>query len=239
MVMNENVAISVENLSLEYSIFERQRIFSIGKTKTVTALQNISVEVNKGETVALLGRNGAGKTTLLQSIGGHLRPTAGLIETVGRVFSLKGANPGMIPGLTGRENVRLLSQIYGVAREETDAFIQEIEEFCELGEAFDRKLKTLSTGMSGRIGFGFTTSLKPDVLLMDETLGVGDENFRKKAERKAIEFMERGETILLSTHSLNLAKKMCQRGIVLDEGKIVFDGASEEAVKFYLDLIDK
>ena len=93
--------------------------------------------------------------------------------------------------------------------------------------------------MSGRIGFGFTTSLKPDVLLMDETLGVGDENFRKKAERKAIEFMERGETILLSTHSLNLAKKMCQRGIVLDEGKIVFDGASEEAVKFYLDLIDK
>jgi ABC-type polysaccharide/polyol phosphate transport system ATPase subunit len=140
--------------------------------------------------------------------------------------------------MTPRENVRILSEVYGVSRENRNDFEKEVEDFCELGEAFDRKQSTLSSGMAGRVGFGFTTSLKPEILLMDETLGVGDEHFRKKATQKAVDFMERGETIILSTHSLNLAKNMCKRGIVLIEGRMDFEGSSEDAVKFYLESIE-
>ena len=112
-----------------------------------------------------------------------------------------------------------------------------MEKFCELGEAYDRSYSSLSSGMAGRVGFGFTTSLEPEILLMDETLGVGDEIFRKKAEERAIDFMKRGETIMISTHSLGLVKSMCSRGLVIDKGKIVFDGDSSDSVTYYLDEI--
>ena len=184
--------------------------------------------------VALLGSNGAGKSTLLSAIGGSLRPSKGKIVTTGKVFTLKGANPGLVPTMSARENVNLLAKAYGVKSDEIKSFEKEIEEFCELGSAFDRNYSTLSSGMAGRVGFGFTTSLNPDILLMDETLGVGDKDFRKKAEEKALAFMQRGETILLSTHSLNLAKKMCSRGLVLDKGELVFDGPVDQAVDLYL-----
>ena len=170
-------------------------------------------------------------------MSGHLRPTKGTVSTRGRVYTLSGSNPGLIPYLSGRENVRLLSAAYGIPKKKRAGFISEVEDFCELGDSFDRRYNTLSTGMAGRIGFGFTTSLDPEILLMDETLGVGDEEFRKKAERKAAEFMSRGETILLSTHSLGLAKEMCPRGIVLDSGRIMFDGDINDAVSFYISKI--
>jgi len=118
-----------------------------------------------------------------------------------------------------------------------NGMVRDSEEFCELGEAYDRNYSSLSSGMAGRVGFGFTTSLNPEILLMDETLGVGDAIFREKATKKAMDFMEKGETILISTHSLNLAKSMCSRGIVLDDGAKVFDGASEDAVDFYVENI--
>ena len=158
------------------------------------------------------------------------------MKTVGRDYKLRGANPVLINSMTPRENVRLLASAYGINEEEIGDFESEIEEFCDLGEAFDRKMSTLSSGMAGRVGFGFTTSLRPEILLMDETLGVGDKDFRKKAEEKAKLFMERGETILLSTHSLNLAKDMCSRGLVLKEGSLVFDGPVDEAVDKYLEM---
>tara|TARA_B100000287_G_C20503912_1_gene730241 strand:- start:498 stop:902 length:405 start_codon:yes stop_codon:yes gene_type:complete len=130
-----------------------------------------------------------------------------------------------------------MCSIYGISNEEIDKIEKEVEDFCELGDAFDRKYSSLSSGMAGRVGFGFTTSLNPQILLMDETLGVGDAIFREKARKKAMDFMEKGETILISTHSLNLAKSMCTRGIVLDEGEMVFDGKSEDAVKYYVEEI--
>ena len=154
---------------------------------------------------------------------------------MGKVYTLSGANPGLIQDMSGRENVTLMSEIYGIEREKRGEFERAVEDFCELGEAYDRDLRTLSTGMAGRVGFGFTTSLDPEILLMDETLGVGDEIFRKKAEEKAKDFMKRGETILLSTHSLNLAKKMCSRGILLGEGRILMDGPIDQVVERYLD----
>lgn len=238
MVLEEDIVISIKDLSLEYSVFQRSGVFSTGKKTVIKALSGISMEIRRGENIAILGANGAGKSTLLGAIGGSLRPSSGEITTKGRVFTLKGANPGLVNTMTPRENVRILSEVYGVPKENRDDFEREVEDFCELGEAFDRKQSTLSSGMAGRVGFGFTTSLKPEILLMDETLGVGDEHFRKKATQKAIDFMEKGETIVLSTHSLNLAKNMCKRGIVLIEGRMAFTGSSEEAVKFYLESIE-
>ncbi len=235
--MDRKPAIEVRNLSVDYIIHVKKSRFSVGRRKPHTALEDISFKVMPGESVAILGKNGAGKSTLLSSIGGHLRPRNGEIITNGRVYTLSGANPGMIPYLTGRENVRLLTAAYGIPKEKRNRFISEVEEFCELGDSFDRRYNTLSSGMAGRIGFGFTTSLDPEILLMDETLGVGDEEFRKKAEKKAEEFMRRGETILLSTHSLGLAKEMCPRGIVLNEGRVVFDGEVGQAVSLYIDSI--
>ncbi len=226
--------ICVKNLDVDYISLERKGIFSFERKVRVSALKKISFDINRGEIVALLGANGAGKSTLLSAIGGRIKPSGGSIETKGKVFTLKGANPGLVPSMSSRENVRLLARAYGIEKENLDRFVDEIEDFCDLGEAFDRKYASLSTGQAGRVGFGFTTSLNPDILLMDETLGVGDKNFRKKAEEKAKSFMERGETILLSTHSLNLAKEMCSRGILIDEGNLIFDGPVNEAVDLYL-----
>ena len=231
-----DAAISVNDLSVTYSSYNRSKWYSLGRMSGIKAIKGISLRIDKGESVALLGKYGAGKTTLLSSIGGHLRPEKGRIETNGRVFTLKGANPGLIPSISSRMNVRLLAPIYGVSKESLESFERDVEDFCELGDAYDRQFKTLSTGMAGRVGFGFTTSLRPQILLMDETLGVGDAKFRKKAQLKAEKFMERGETLILSTHSLNLAKRLCNRGIVLDEGEMVFDGDVSDAIEKYLQL---
>jgi len=235
--LSEDQAIVVDALSIVYRSMPKG-IFNKKKEKLVKALTNVSFTINRGEVVALLGRNGSGKTTLLQTIGGAFRPETGSVHTRGRVYTLKGSDPGLIGYISSRENVRLMSAIYGVPEEELEEFEKEVEDFCELGEAYDRDYSSLSTGMAGRVGFGFTTGLKPEILLMDETLGVGDVLFRKKAEKKATQFMERGETILLSTHSLGLAKKMCRRGLVLEDGNLIFDGTSEDAVAYYLESIE-
>ncbi len=234
MVLND--VIIVKDLTIVYKSTPKG-IFGRNKVPDVRAIENLNLSVKKGEIVALIGRNGAGKTTLLSAIGGSLKPESGTIETSGRVFTLKGANPGLIPHISSRENVRLMSRIYGIPEDDVESFEKEVEEFCDLGDAYDRNYSSLSSGMAGRVGFGFTTSLNPEILLMDETLGVGDAIFREKATKKAMEFMEKGETILISTHSLNLAKDMCTRGIVLENGAVAFDGASEEAVDYYVEKI--
>ena len=226
--------IVVDSLSVDYISMQKRGLFSFERKTTVRAIENVTFKINRGEVVALLGDNGAGKSTLLSVIGGELRPVKGRVVTTGKVFTLKGSNPGLVPSMSARENIRLLGRAYGIEEEEMPYFEKNLEDFCDLGEAFDRKYSSLSSGMAGRVGFGFTTSLNPDILLMDETLGVGDKNFRAKAEKKAIDFMERGETILISTHSLNLAKDMCSRGIVLERGELVFDGEINAAVDFYL-----
>lgn len=234
MVLND--VIIVKDLTIVYKSTPKG-IFGRNKVPDVRAIENLNLSVKKGEIVALIGRNGAGKTTLLSAIGGSLKPESGTIETIGRVFTLKGANPGLIPHISSRENVRLMSRIYGIPENDVESFEREVEEFCDLGDAYDRNYSSLSSGMAGRVGFGFTTSLNPEILLMDETLGVGDAIFREKATKKAMDFMEKGETILISTHSLNLAKDMCTRGIVLENGAVAFDGASEEAVDYYVEKI--
>ena len=194
------------------------------------------MNVEPGEIVAILGRNGAGKSTLLKCISGFLRVSGGEVQTAGRVFLLAGADPGLIPALSGRQNARELGVAYGVKDEEILEFIDSVEEFADLGGGFERNVKGYSTGMRGKLGFGIITALNPEILLIDETLGVGDREFRAKAQIRIRQFIERSGTVLISTHSLGLAKELCTRGILLDGGRKVFDGEVGRAIEEYVDL---
>jgi len=238
MVMKKN-AITADNLCLDYHMFKRSRKKPFGEFINFRSLSNIVFDIKEGEIVALLGRNGAGKSTLLNTIAGLLRPSEGEVRTKGRVILLSGADPGFIPELSGRQNVIELALAYGISSEELSAFVRSIEDFADIGEAFDRKFSGYSTGMRGKVGFGFITALNPDILLMDETLGVGDREFRAKASTRLEEFIGRAGTVIISTHSLGLARDVCTRGIVLDKGKIFCDTSAEDAISKYMKLTAK
>jgi len=238
MVLEKSDAVEISNFSLDYHIFKRSRKKPLGDFEHFNALKNLDIGIKVGETVALLGRNGAGKSTLLKCIAGLLRPSKGKIVTEGRVILLAGSNPGFIPELTGRQNVIELALAYGISKDESPEFIKSIEDFADIGEAFDRKFSGYSSGMRGKVGFGFITALDPDILLMDETLGVGDREFRKKAAKRLEGFIERSGTVIISTHSLGLAKEICTRGIVLDKGNIVIDSNAEEAISHYIHMTE-
>jgi len=237
--IRKSTVIEISDFSVEYHMFKRSRKKPFGEFEVFNALKTLEVNINEGEIIALLGRNGAGKSTLLRCIAGLLKPSNGKLVTKGRVILLAGADPGFIMQLTGRQNVIELALAYGISQEKLPDFIQSIEEFADIGEAFDRKLSGYSTGMRGKVGFGFITALKPDILLMDETLGVGDREFRKKASKRLNEFIKRSGTVIISTHSLGLARDICSRGIVLDKGGIVIDSNAEEAISYYINMTEK
>jgi len=233
MVMTP-LAISASDLSVEY--ISQKGIISPKRSVEFRALREIDFSISQSEIVALLGRNGAGKSTLLKTISGMVKPSAGQVITNGRVIVLAGADPGFIPGISGRKNVEELGLAYGIQKDEMEAFSKSIEEFAQLGGAYDRDYRGYSTGMKGKLGFGFITSLRPEILLIDETLGVGDREFRAKAQMRLREFIERTGTVIISTHSLGLAKELCSRGIVLDCGSIYYDGEIEGAIREYSEL---
>tara|TARA_B100001540_G_scaffold317716_1_gene352352 strand:- start:630 stop:1349 length:720 start_codon:yes stop_codon:yes gene_type:complete len=232
-------AVSISELYVNYHIFRRSKKKPLGEFNEFCALKNLNFKIPEGQVIALLGRNGAGKSTLLQSIAGLLRPSNGEIRTKGRVILLAGTDPGFIPEMTGRQNVIELALAYGISSEKLSDFIESVESFADIGDAFDRKFLTYSTGMRGKVGFGFITALNPDILLMDETLGVGDREFRAKAAKRLEQFIQRTGTVIISTHSLGLAKDICSRGIVLDKGEVFFDADIEEAISKYIELTTK
>ncbi len=231
-------SIVTNDLNVDYQEFKRLPRRPFGNIIPFTALKGVNLKIEPGEIVAILGRNGAGKSTLLKCISGFLRASGGLVETSGRVFLLAGADPGLLPMLSGRQNAREMGTAYGVPSNEIEDFVSSVEEFADLKEAFDRNVGGFSTGMRGKLGFGIITALVPDILLIDETLGVGDREFRGKAEIRLREFISQSGTVLISTHSLGFAKELCTRGIVLDEGKVRFDGEIDEAVSDYISLTD-
>ena len=227
---------TASDLNVDYQEFKRLPRKPLGNIVPFHALKNINLNVEPGEIIGVLGRNGSGKSTLLKCLSGFLRASAGVVETSGRVFLLAGADPGLLPMLSGRQNARELAKAYGAINEEIERFIGSVEEFADLGEAFDRNVAGYSTGMRGKLGFGIITALVPDILLIDETLGVGDREFRAKAQTRLRYFIDQSSTVLISTHSLGLAKELCSRGIVLDGGEIQFDGSIGEAVAHYISL---
>ena len=236
MVLDKE-AINSKKLCVSYLEFSQSLINPFGKKNEITALEDVSFSIKHGDVVALIGRNGAGKSTLLKTIAGMLRPSGGKVETFGRVILLAGVDPGFFPDSTGRENILQLAKAYGVGDEEMNNFIDSIMHFANLGDAIDRNFKGYSTGMKGKLGFGFMTALNPDILLIDETLGVGDAEFRKKAQIRLKEFVDRSGSVIISTHSIGLAREICNRGIVIDSGRITHDSEIEEALVGYRKLI--
>ncbi len=197
------------------------------------ALRNVSFEVRRGETLGIIGRNGAGKSTLLKILAGVTRPTRGHVDVRGQVFPMIELNAGIHLELTGRENVYLLGAIMGLSRRKVDAILSDIEEFVELGEWFDRPARTYSSGMLARLGFGVATSIRSDILLIDETFSVGDLKLQNKSLARVKQMRESGATILLVSHNLDMLQFIAQRSIVLDQGQIVAEGSSAEGLHTY------
>ncbi|WP_251382003.1 MULTISPECIES: ATP-binding cassette domain-containing protein [unclassified Leucobacter] len=196
------------------------------------AVDDVSFEVPEGQSVALLGRNGSGKSTTLKLLSGVMRPDSGWIRTRGRVAGLLEVGAGFHPDLTGRENVYLNAAILGMSKEETDARFESILEFSEIGEFIDAEVKRYSSGMYSRLGFSVAVHTELDVLLVDEILSVGDAQFRKKCTAKMKEFQANGKTMFVVSHNASQVKELCERGIVLNHGQMMFDGPIDEAVEY-------
>lgn len=194
------------------------------------AVDHVSFDIPEGQSVAIMGRNGSGKSTTLKLLSGVLRPDTGWIRTRGRIAGLLEVGAGFHPDLTGRENVYLNAAILGMSKQETDAKFDSIVEFSEIGEFIDTEVKRYSSGMYARLGFSVAVHTEVDVLLVDEILSVGDAQFRQKCERKMLDLREQGKTLFVVSHNTSQVLKLCERGIVLEHGKVVFDGPIDEAV---------
>jgi ABC-2 type transport system ATP-binding protein len=195
-----------------------------------TALNDINVTVHEGEAIALIGYNGSGKSTLLKLVSGVLRPDSGRVLTRGRVAGLIEVGAGFHPDLSGRENVYLNAAILGMAKEEIDARFDEIVAFSEIGEFIDTEVKHYSSGMFVRLAFAVAIHTELDILLVDEVLAVGDAPFREKCNAKIRELVAAGKTLFIVTHDLGMVSEICNRGIVLRQGELIFDGAMPEAI---------
>ncbi len=201
-----------------------------GETTEFWALRDVEVRIGDGETVGLIGPNGAGKSTLLKILAGILRPTSGTVDVQGRIASLLELGAGFNGELTGRENIYLNAALLGLSRREVDALLASIIEFSEQGPRIDDPVKHYSSGEYVKLAFSIAVHVDPDVLLIDEVLAVGDEAFARKCLGKIEQFQHAGKTILLVTHSLDLVSQLCTRGIVVDHGRIQYDGDPAFAV---------
>jgi ABC-2 type transport system ATP-binding protein len=193
------------------------------------ALDDVSLEIQAGHTVGLIGHNGSGKSTLLKVLSGIIRPSSGEVVVNGRVASLLELGAGFNGELTGRENIYLNASLLGLTHSEIDSMFDSIVGFSELEEFIDDPVKHYSSGMYVRLGFAVAVHVDPDILLVDEVLAVGDEAFQVKCLDKIAEFQEQNRTILVVSHSLDLVARICDRAIVLDHGSLVFDGDPEVA----------
>jgi len=196
-------------------------------------LNDFSLEVQRGESIALLGRNGAGKSTLLALIAGVIRPTTGVLHVRGRVSPLLELGAGFHPELSGRENVMLNGVLLGLRRSEVAARMAQIVEFSELESSIDEPVRTYSTGMSARLGFSVAAHLDPEILLIDEVLAVGDARFQEKCIDKIREFQRRGVTIVFVSHELRRVSELCDRAVVVSDSRAAFVGDVASAIAHY------
>jgi lipopolysaccharide transport system ATP-binding protein len=201
------------------------------------ALRNVDFEVKKGESVGIIGRNGSGKSTLLQIIAGTLQPTSGSIAVAGRVAALLELGSGFNPDFTGRENVFLNAAVLGFSRAQTEARYAEIVEFADIGDFLDQPVKTYSSGMVVRLAFSVAIAVRPDVLIIDEALAVGDAAFQRKCFRRIEELRERGCTFLFVSHDLNAVTNLCHQALLLDHGQVLYWGEPQECGNRYQQLI--
>ncbi len=197
------------------------------------ALNGVSFDVKQGEKVGVIGKNGAGKSTLLKIISRITEPTDGKIEFYGKVSSMLEVGTGFNAELTGRENIYLNGAILGMTRAEIDQKLDDIIEFSEVGKFIDTPVKRYSSGMFVRLAFAVASHLEPDILLVDEVLAVGDTRFQKKCINKMKSIADSGKTILFVSHQMNTIRQLCDRVVVLKEGRVIYDGEVEEGIRLY------
>lgn len=251
--MSCEIAIKVDNLSKCYQIFSNPRdrlkqfIFprvqqSVGVEprnyfKEFWALKDVSFEINKGETVGIIGRNGSGKSTLLQMICGTLTPSAGTVKIHGRVAALLELGSGFNPEFSGRENVYMNGALLGLSTQEIDQRFDDIAAFADIGDFIEQPVKTYSSGMYVRLAFAVAINVDPDILIVDEALAVGDEPFQRKCYSRIDRIRDAGATVLLVTHAAPIITQMCSRALLLDNGSRLFMGSPKIAVENYYRLI--
>ncbi len=249
--MNE-VVIRVENLTKIYKLIQDRsqslynRILNILKFKNsqrsidyIKALDNISFEVKLGEILGIIGKNGAGKTTLLKILSKITEPTQGKVEIKGRIGTLLAIGTGFHPELTGRENIYLSGIVLGMKKKEINKLFNDIVDFAEIDKFIDTPVKYYSTGMSMRLAFSVAAHLQTDILLVDEILAVGDVAFQKKCFGKMGNVAKEGRTILFVSHNMTVLSKLCQNGLLLDNGKIIEKGSIDKVIKIYTETLSQ
>lgn len=236
--------IKFKNVTKVYKLFknDKQRFKSIFfkkiPYKSKKAVNNVSFEIKKGESVALFGKNGAGKSTILKMITEVVYPTSGEIKIDGRVSALLELTSGFDPEFTGRENIYLKGQLLGVDNAEIERLEDIIVNFAELEEYIDQPVRTYSSGMKARLGFSINVNIEPEILIVDEALSVGDEEFRRKCIKKINELIDRDDvTLLYVTHATKTAKDFCKRGMVMQTGNLIYDGDIDKAMEIYTETI--
>ncbi|MBV8635779.1 MAG: ABC transporter ATP-binding protein, partial [Burkholderiaceae bacterium] len=196
-------------------------------------LQDVDITIKPGESVGLIGINGAGKSTLLKLITGTSQPTVGSVTAQGRIAALLELGMGFHPDFTGRQNVLMSGQLIGMTAAEITALMPEIEAFAEIGEYIDQPVRVYSSGMQVRLAFSVATAVRPDILIVDEALAVGDVFFQQKCYERIRGFCEAGTTLLFVSHAMGTVYSLCDRAILLSEGRVALDASPREVIDLY------
>ena len=243
-------AIDVQDLGIRYNLHLTRRTTIKGSLAEWVgrrqrdehyfwALRHVTFRIEHGESIGVLGPNGAGKSTLLLALAGILAPDEGSISVHGRVSSLLTLGAGFEMEVSGRENIALIGAFMGIRRRVMRDLTPSIIEFADIGPFIDAPVRTYSSGMRARLGFSIATAIAPDILLLDEVLGTGDEEFRTRSQQRIRDLVDRARAIVLVTHDLNSVAEYCSRSLLMEKGRVVFEGPTAEAVEFYKDRIRK
>ena len=242
MKLKSDIVISVNNVSKQFNVYfdkantlkERIIFWKRNNHEVRKILNKINLEIRKGETVALIGINGSGKSTLLKLMTKIIYPNEGEIQVKGKLTSMPELGAGFHPDFSGMENIYFNASIFGLSKKEIDSRLDQIIEFSELKDYMENPVRTYSSGMYMRLAFSIAINVDADILLVDEILSVGDRHFQEKCFKKMQELKKEGKTIVLVTHDLASAQKLCDRTVWLSNGKIKMDGKSEQVLEQYI-----
>lgn len=240
---DKKLAIKVDDVSMKFNL-SKERVDSLKdyvikaikrqiKYDEFWALRDISFELYKGDRLGILGLNGAGKSTLLKVIAGVYKPSTGKVMRYGKIAPLLELGAGFDPQYTGAENIFLYGSVLGFSKEFLKEKYDEIIEFSELGQFIDVPVQNYSSGMRSRLGFSVATLVEPEILILDEVLSVGDAKFRKKSEKKVMDMFDKGVTVLFVSHSLEQVMRLCNKAILLEQGRIIAAGSIDEVARVY------
>jgi ABC-type polysaccharide/polyol phosphate transport system ATPase subunit len=247
-------SIRLDNVTVDFPIYESIRSFKRdllqkagglirhdqqhSKRVTVRSLDGITINVEHGDRLGLVGHNGAGKSTLLRVLAGVYQPVSGLIDIKGKVSPLLNTSPGMVADDTGYENIYKCGLYLGMTVREIEEKIADIAEFTELGEYLELPVRTYSSGMLVRLGFAIATAIDPEILLLDEGLGAGDARFAEKAAKRVDALIQRSSILVLASHSDTLIRDMCNKAVLMDQGKALKLGDVDEVIAAYHELTE-